>query len=314
MITQWTTQTRKRGSGKVLPSFWQRKLSRIGVFEVIVGLGVLIYFLMTVLPLFMAFSFSFTNQNILYKTSEFVNVQNYVDLVSDRNFTRSLFFTTRLSIFVTLAVNLGGLLVALMLNHRGRYYTILRTMFFIPQVLSAVIVSFIWKIILVDRGLLNIVLTQLGLIKKNIHWLGDPDIAFYSIVFVVTWQLIGFCTVIYLASLQGISKDILEAAEIDGTNRWQQFWNVTWPLLAPGVTINIVLLLIMTFKLYDQVAVLTGGGPGFRTETLSYYIIRVAFSNNQLGYASTIAVFLFVVTSIISGVVVTCLKRREVNY
>lgn len=103
----------------------------------IVGLGVLIYFLMTVLPLFMAFSFSFTNQNILYKTSEFVDIQNYIDLVSDKAFTRSLFFTARMSVLVTLAANMGGLLVALMLNHPGRYYTTLRTIFFIPQVLSA---------------------------------------------------------------------------------------------------------------------------------------------------------------------------------
>ena len=314
MITQLGAETRRNEVNKSLQSLWQRKFRRVGVFELIVILGVFIYFLMTILPLFMAFSFSFTNQNILYKTSEFVDIQNYVDLFSDKNFTRSLFFTARLSIFVTLAANLGGLLVALMLNHPGRYYTVLRTIFFIPQVLSAVIVSFIWKIILVDRGLLNIVLNQLGLVEKNIHWLGDPDIAFYSVVLVVTWQLIGFCTVIYLASLQGIPKDLLEAAQIDGANRWQRFRNVTWPLLAPGVTINMVLLLIITFKLYDQVAVLTGGGPGFRTETLSFYIIRVAFSNNQLGYASTIAVFLFVVTAVISGVVVTGLKKREIDY
>ena len=314
MITEWATQTQKNESGKGTQSIWRRRLSRVGVFELIVGVGVLIYFLMTILPLFMAFSFSFTNQNILYKTSEFVNIQNYIDLISDTNFTRSLFFTARMSVLVTLAANIGGLLVALMLNHPGRYYTILRTIFFIPQVLSAVIVSFIWKIILVDRGLLNIVLHKLGLIEKNIHWLGDPKIAFYSVVLVVTWQLIGFCTVIYLASLQSIPKDLLEAAQIDGANRWQQFRNVTWPLLAPGVTVNMVLLLIITFKLYDQVAVLTGGGPGFRTETLSYYIIRVAFSNNQLGYASAIAVILFMITAVISAVVVTGLKKREVDY
>lgn len=169
-----------------------------------------------------------------------------------------------MSVLVTLAANVGGLLVALMLNHPGRYYTTLRTIFFIPQVLSAVIVAFIWKIILVDRGLLNIVLHQLGFIKKNIHWLGDPDIAFYSVVFVVTWQLIGFCTVIYLASLQSVPKDLLEAAQIDGANRWQQFRNVTWPLLAPGVTINMVLLLIMTFSFYDQVAVFNRRRPGFQ--------------------------------------------------
>ena len=115
MMAQLTAQPRANGFGKVLQSFWRRRLSQVGVFELIVGLGVLIYFLMTVLPLFMAFSFSFTNQNILHKTSEFVDIQNYIDLLSDRNFTRSLFFTARMSVFVTLAANLGGLLVALML-------------------------------------------------------------------------------------------------------------------------------------------------------------------------------------------------------
>jgi multiple sugar transport system permease protein len=197
---------------------------------------------------------------------------------------------------------------------RDRFHSALRTIFFIPQVLSAVIVSFIWRIILVDQGLLNSFLRNLGLIDKPIHWLGDPQMAFNAIVMVVTWQMLGFCTVIYLASLQGIPKDLMEAAQIDGANRWQQFRSVVWPLLAPGVTINMVLLLIMTFKLYDQIAVLTGGGPGGRTETLSYYIIRIAFTGNQLGYGSTMAVVLFITTGIISALVVSQLKRREIDY
>lgn len=294
--------------------FWQRWYSQLGLLELIVLIGVSLYFLMTVLPLFMAFAFSLTNQNLLYKTSDFIGFDNYLDLLDDKNFTRSLWMTARLSLVVTLAANLGGLLIALMLNVRSKYHSFLRTLFFIPQVLSAVIVSFIWKIILVDQGLLNGFLSQLNIISKPIHWLGDPQMAFFALVLVVTWQMLGFCTVVYLASLQGIPKDLLEAAEIDGANRWQSFWQVTWPLLAPGVTINMVLLLIMTFKLYDQVAVLTGGGPGGRTETLSYYIIRIAFTGNQLGYGSTMAVVLFVITAVISAFVVTWLKRREVEY
>ena len=295
-------------------SSWQRRLSRVGVLELIVFLGILLYFLMTVLPLLMAFAFSLTNQNLLYKTSEFIGLGNYIDLLDDKSFTRSLWITTRLSFLVTLATNLVGLLIALMLNVNDRFHNTLRTVFFIPQVLSAVIVSFIWRIILVDRGLLNALLQQIGLITKPIHWLGNPTMAFYAIVIVVTWQMVGFCTVVYLASLQGIPKDLMEAAQIDGANPWQRFWNVTWPLLAPGVTINMVLLLIMTFKLYDQVAVLTSGGPGGRTETLSYYIIRIAFTGNQLGYGSTMAVVLFIATAIISGVVVSRLKKREIEY
>jgi multiple sugar transport system permease protein len=295
------------------PSLWQRYFGRVGLLEIIVLLGILLYLLMTILPLFMAFAFSLTNQNLLYKTSDFIGLQNYVDLLDDRSFTRSIWLTFRLSILVTLFANFGGLLIAIMLNVRSRFHSFLRMIFFIPQVLSAIIVSFIWKIILVDRGLLNSMLIQLGLTEKPVRWLGDPGMAFWAIILVVTWQMLGFCTVVFLAALQGIPKDLIEAAKIDGANRWQQFRSVTWPLLAPGVTINMVLLLIMTFKLYDQVAVLTGGGPGGRTETLSFYIVRIAFNGNQLGYASAMAVVLFVTTAVISGVVVTKLKRREVE-
>jgi len=299
---------------KALKSFWDQKLSHFGLLDLIVITGVLLYFLLTILPLFMAFAFSLTNQNLLYKTSDFIGFDNYIDLLDDKSFIRSLWMTTRLSFLVTLFANFGGLAVALMLNVRDRFHSALRTIFFIPQVLSAVIVSFIWRIILVDQGLLNSFLRNLGLIDKPIHWLGDPQMAFNAIVMVVTWQMLGFCTVIYLASLQGIPKDLMEAAQIDGANRWQQFRSVVWPLLAPGVTINMVLLLIMTFKLYDQIAVLTGGGPGGRTETLSYYIIRIAFTGNQLGYGSTMAVVLFITTGIISALVVSQLKRREIDY
>lgn len=292
---------------------FQQRLSHFGFLELIVLVGTLLYFLMTILPLFLAFAFSLTNQNLLYKTSDFIGLDNYIDLLDDKSFTRSLWMTARLSIVVTLGANFFGLLLALMLNVRDRFHSLLRTLIFIPQVLSAVIVSFIWKIILVDRGLLNSALMQIGLIEKPVHWLGDPTLASRAIAIVVVWQLIGFCTVVYLASLQGIPKDLIEASRIDGANRWQQFRNVTWPLLAPGVTINMVLLLIITFKLYDQVAVLTGGGPGGRTETLAYYIVRIAFNGNQLGYASAMAVVLFLTTALISGVIVTSLKNREVE-
>ncbi len=317
MATQQMSATQNEAKSapgfRAKQSLRQRYFSHLGLLELLVLVGTLLYFLMTILPLFMAFAFSLTNQNLLYKTSDFIGLQNYIDLLDDRSFTRSLWLTFRLSVLVTLFANLGGLLIAMMLNVRDRFHSILRMIFFIPQVLSAIVISFIWKIILVDRGLLNSIFAQLGLIEKPIHWLGDPDMALWAIILVVTWQMLGFCTVVFLAALQGIPSDLIEAAKIDGANRWQQFFNVTWPLLAPGVTINMVLLLIITFKLYDQVAVLTGGGPGGRTETLSYYIVRIAFNGNQLGYASAMAVVLFIATAVISGIVVTRLKRREVE-
>jgi multiple sugar transport system permease protein len=294
-------------------SLWER-VKGIEWLWIIAGVGIIVYFFMSILPLFLAFFYSLTNLNLLYSASDFIGLENYMKLTQDGEFIRSLWFTFKLSFLVTLAVNALGLLVALMLNRNDRYHSFLRTIFFIPQVLSAVIVSFIWKIMLTDRGLINSMLKQMGIIEKNIHWLGKPDMAFLSLSMVVAWQLLGFSAVIYLAALQGVPHDLKEAAQIDGANRWQQFRNVTWPLIAPGVTINMVLILIIVFKLFDQVAVLTGGGPGGTTETLSYHIIQVGFTANRMGYASAMAVVLFLIIAVISTFVVGYFKKREVTY
>jgi len=292
----------------------RRWLGQIEWLNLIVWTGISLYALMSIIPIFLAFYYSLTNLNLLYPASDFVGFENYVKLFKDFAFKRSLVTTFKLSIAITVTVNIFGLLIAMMLNYNDRFHSILRTLFFIPQVLSAVIVSFIWKIILTDRGLLNAMLEQIGLIDKPIRWLGLPSLATFSIGLVVVWQLIGFSTVIYLASLQGIPNELREAAHIDGAGRLQQFANITWPLIAPGVTINMVLMMIIAFKLFDQVAVLTAGGPGGSTETLSYYIVRMGFTNNRTGYASAMAVVLFLIIATISGGVVGYLKKREVEY
>lgn len=293
---------------------WRQRLSDFNFLSVIIWTGIALYALMSIIPLVLAFAYSLTNLNLLYPASDFIGFENYAKLLDDFAFKRSLGATFKLSVAITLAVNIIGLLVALMLNYNDRFHSALRTLFFIPQVLSAVIVSFIWKIILTDRGLLNAMLEQVGLIDKPIHWLGLPNMALFSIGMVVTWQLIGFSAVIYLAALQGVPNSVKEAAQIDGANVWQQFRHVTWPLIAPGVTINMVLMLIIAFKLFDQVAVLTAGGPGGSTETLSYYIVRMGFTKNRTGYASAMAVVLFIIIALISSLVVGYLKKREVEY
>jgi multiple sugar transport system permease protein len=293
---------------------WRERLGRLEPLYFLIWGGIALFALMSIIPLFLAFYYSLTDLNLLYPTSDFIGFENYFKLIDDFAFKRSLATTFKLSVAITLAVNFFGLLVALMLNYRDRFHSVLRTLFFIPQVLSAVIVSFIWKIILTDRGLLNTALEQIGLIEKPIHWLGLPDMALFSIGLVVTWQLIGFSAVIYLASLQGVPNDLKEAAQIDGASRWQQFRHITWPLIAPGVTINMVLILIIAFKLFDQVAVLTAGGPGGSTETLSYYIVRMGFTKNRTGYASAMAVVLFIIIALISSISVGFLKKREVEH
>ena len=161
-------------------------------------------------------------------------------------------------------------------------------------------------------GIINTLFADLNLIDKPVSWLG-PDYALYTVAFVVTWQMIGFSAVIYLAALQRIPDELYEAAVIDGANAWHKFRNVTFPLIAPGITINLVLAMIITFKLYDHIVVLTGGGPGRLTETMSTTIVKTGFTANQMGYASAMGVVLFLLIGVASILQVMLLRRREVD-
>jgi ABC-type sugar transport system permease subunit len=280
-------------------------------------IGVLLYLAVLIFPLLLSLFYSFTNFNLLNATNSFVGAENYITMLSDRTFISSLLFTLKISLIVTLVANVLGLAIASALNHTGLFYTILRTVFFVPQVLSSVVIGFIWSGMLnSQRGLVNTLLRQIGLIgaNGNISWLGRPDLATFSVIVVCIWQMVGFCTVVYLAALQGVPQDLKDAANVDGANSWQTFYNVTFPLLSPGVTVNVVILLIMMFKLYDIILVMTAAGPAGSTSSLAYYVTRMAFTVNRVGYASAMAVVLFIVLAAISAGLGKFLRSREVEY
>jgi multiple sugar transport system permease protein len=290
---------------------------KVEYISVTTTIGVVLYLAVIVVPLLVNTYFSFTNFNLLKATNSFIGGENYVSLLKDGTFLSALLFTLKTSIIVTLLANIFGLIVAILLNHTGTFYTVLRTIFFIPQVLSAVVIGFIWSGMLnSQRGLVNILLHQLGLLgaNTNVPWLGTPELATLSIIGVCIWQMMGFCTVVYLAALQGVPQDLLDAAKVDGANRGEVFYNVTFPLISPGVTVNVVLLLIIMFKLYDVILVLTAAGPAGSTESLAFYITRMAFTVNKVGYASAMAVVLFIIIALISAVIGTFLRKREVQY
>jgi multiple sugar transport system permease protein len=208
--------------------------------------------------------------------------------------------------------NALGLGVALMLRAEGRLYAVLRTIFFVPQVLAAVVVSFIWQALLTDSGVLNSILGGIGLGSLRQGWLDTPNHALGSVVAVVSWQFIGFCAVIYLAALKAIPDELIEAAQVDGCTGFRRFRRITWPLVAPALTINTVLLFIIGFKLFDYVKVITNGGPGGATNTIANNIYTVGFTQNDFGAASAMAVVLFVIVAGVSSAAVILLRRREV--
>jgi ABC-type sugar transport system permease subunit len=277
----------------------------------IAGLALVLYGAFLLYPILQSVLTSLTDRNPLKTTSNFVGLDNFAELFTDARLMDSLRFTAIVVVVVTLVSNVFGLLFAMLLNRTSTNYRVMRTLIFIPQVLSGVIVAFIWRSILTQNGLLNAVLQNLGLVDAPISWLGTPELATLSICTVVSWITIGFSTVVYTASLQSVPPELYEAARMDGANALGRFRNVTFPMIAPGVTISVVLCLITTFKLYDIIAVLTGGGPANSTRSTAFYLITVAFTNNRFGYASAIAIFLLVLTAVVAYGVTSLLRRRE---
>jgi multiple sugar transport system permease protein len=181
------------------------------------------------------------------------------------------------------------------------------------MVLSSVVVSVVWTRMLDDEGLVNQTLRALG-VEQPPGWLSDPRLALYSIAIILSWQMLGFCVVVYLAGLQGVPNELAEAASIDGAGPVRRFRSITWPLLAPSLTINTVVLLITAFKVFDHIQVITHGGPGTgTTATIAYDVLQTGLVANRQGYASAMAIVMLVIIAAAAGVTLKVLNRREVN-
>lgn len=286
---------------------------RIWHFASFGGPGVLVYACFVVAPILISFGYSLTNYNPFNPPVKFVGLRNYTQLFSDEQFLTALKVTTILTLIVVVVPNVLGLGVALLLDKKGWLYNVLRSVFFTPVILSSVVVSIIWSRLLDEHGPVNNALRALGVAHPP-GWLSDPDLALYSVASIVCWQMLGFCVVVYLAGLQGVPAELLEAAEIDGAGPARRFRAVTWPLLAPSLTINTVVLLISAFKTYDYVKVITNGGPGSgATATIAFDVLQTGFESNHVGYASAMAVVMLVIVAAVTTVVLRFLRRREVD-
>src|SRR5918998_5284376 len=237
---------------------WRRY--RAGILFVLPAF--ILYLIFMVYPFFRSIYFSFTSWNGVTAVKEWVGLANYRELITDNLFWLSLQHTVIWVIVGTIAPIAIGMLLALLLWRRPKGFTLFRTFFFMPQVLSTVVIGIIWNWIYNPIfGILNEVLDAVGLEDLSRGWLGDPDIALYAVLIAAIWATIGFVFVILLAGLQNVSKDLLEAATVDGANVWQRFWNVTVPQLAGVINVVIALLLIGGFSVFGNIFFLTRGGP-----------------------------------------------------
>ena len=255
-------------------------------------LGLLLFF---GYPVLTAFWTAFQEWNGI-KPAVFVGVDNFERLVNDEFFSRALVNTFRLLVFTVPAAMLLSLGVAILLNQPLRGRGLFRMAYFLPVVTSTVAASAVWTWIFQPRyGTLNSLLEPLGV--GEMKWLTDPSLTLYPISVVTVWQRLGFNMVLFLAGLQAIPGVLYEAAVIDGANRWQRFRHVTLPMLSPTTFLVLVLSIINSFQIFDQVYIMTlrtvpGGVRGSAT-TLTYYLYLKAFRDSEFGYASAIALVLF---------------------
>jgi raffinose/stachyose/melibiose transport system permease protein len=274
---------------------------------------VVVFIVLYLVPMAQSLYWSFTNYDG-YTTPTFVGLQNYARIFTDPSMLSALGFTLGYAVATTVFVTLFAIPLAMVLNRRFVGRAFVRSVFFFPAVPSVALLGLVWTFILspLGSGVINSVVGGLGV--APIPWLSDETLAQISVILVAVWAQTGWHAMLYLAYLQSLPSDIFEAAAIDGANRWQQFRNLTLPLLTPAITVSQLLLLTGGLKVYDLPFTLTHGGPGFATRTLTQAIIENGIAQSDIGKASALSVlFLLAVGLIIAGQLVIS-RRLEARY
>ena len=256
-----------------------------------------LFFLFNTLPLIKGVIYSFTNYKG-YGTYDFVGLRNYADLFQDARVGRSYLFTFKFAIVSTIVTNLVSLILALGLNSKIKGKSALRGIYFIPNVLGGLVVGYIFSFIF--TYILPTVGQKLGIGFLSSSMLSSESSAWLAIVFVACWQSVAMNTIIYISGLQTVPEDVCEAGSIDGATGWSKFKNLTFPLIIPFFSINMVLCMKNFLMVFDQIMALTKGGPAQSTESISYLIYNNGMSGGQFGFQSANAVIFFIVIVVIS--------------
>ncbi|GAA2978542.1 multiple sugar transport system permease protein/raffinose/stachyose/melibiose transport system permease protein [Microbacterium terrae] len=276
--------------------------------------ALIIYLLMVIVPSIQSVQLSFTDWDGISDGYDYIGFQNYQDILTSGRFWNAVRNTLILGLGSAIIINVIALIVALLLDRLNHGQGFFRTAVYLPALVSAFIMATIWKYLLnYNFGMVNNVLRDLGLPDWARDWLGDSSIVVWVILFITCFTLGGNTTLIYLANLQSVPQELLEASKIDGANGWQSFWNVTWPMIAGAVTVNVTLAMIAGWVIFDQVMVLTSGGPGFVSETMAFFIYKVGFGEYRAGFGSAAAVVLFLVVIVSTVGANAYMRKREIQ-
>ncbi len=273
----------------------------------------ILYTVFTIWPVIQGFYVSLHKWGLMGKQS-FIGFDNYAKFIGDKNFWKALKATTFFVIITTPMLVILSMILAMLANRATKLKKSLRIIYYLPSVLSVAVASFIAKYVFTPyRGLVNGVLHATGLLSaaEEPQWLQDPNLVWITISIMTVWWTIGFSMLLFLSALQDISFDIYEAAKIDGASSKQLLFYVTIPLLKPTLWLVSLLQLIACFKVFGQIQLITGGGPGSITRPLIQYIYETAFNKNNMGYAAAMSYVLFAILLVLSIVQQALQKRGE---
>jgi raffinose/stachyose/melibiose transport system permease protein len=295
----------------VTPRKRRRRTNTLG-FVGMTAPAILVILLFVEIPFLMSIAYSFTKWNGLDKVPKFIGLRNYIELfTNDTDMGHAIKFTLLFTVIVVVLTNLIALLIAVILDSNVKGRNVLRAAFYIPNIISLIIIGYMWRFIF-SRGFDSFyAITHLGLFQLS--WLGDSRLAFASVVLVSVWQSIGFYMVIYIAGLQTVPREQLEAAVIDGAGPVTRFFRITLPLIMPSVTVCVFYSLSNALKTFDVIFSLTFGGPGTVTASVALDIYKTAFSDSRFGYGSAKSVILFLLILFVTILQLGAFKRREVE-
>jgi len=258
-------------------------------------LGIITFVLV---PLGLVFWYSLHEWNVLANSFNFVGAANYQMLLADRSLPAVLgataIFSAGLVVF-----NMGlALLLAVLLDQKLKGIVVFRTLFFSPVVVSLVAWTIVWRFLLQNNGGINGLLDMIGVEGPN--WLRTPTTAMISVIVVQVFKNVGLNMILFLAALQGVPKELYEAARVDGAGRFKQFRRITLPLISPTILLTSIITIVGSLQVFAQIAVLTQGGPGMSTTVLVYYLYQQAFQFHFFGYGATLSILLFVIVAVLT--------------
>ncbi len=274
----------------------------------------ILFTLFIMVPTISSFYYSFTSWDGISPKVTFIGLANYREILTGARFRNALKNTFLLTLFISILENLLALCLALLVDNVKWWKNFFRSAFYIPVLISGIVGGFIWKIMYnYNFGVVNSLLDMFGLGAFKQDWLGNPALTLIMVGVVLVWKGAGYYMIIYLASLQSVSTDIVEAAAIDGASPWQRFRHIILPLISGAFTINFTLSLINGLKVFDQISVMTDGGPGFTTETIVYLLYKVGFSEGRQGFGTAVGVVLLFIIIVLNTIQQKFLRSREVQ-